>query len=118
LENRAGPPGGEVPAAGAGPVRSGWSTLTATPLPPGIHPGTWFEIFRGEQRARRRLKLSAILADTGEVLFTTRTGEEALTLPLPRFLEDLREGRSRPIEDTNRFEEALQAVIRSRDAGD
>ena len=91
---------------------------SAAPLPPEVRPGTWFEIFLGEHRAKRRLKLSAVMTDTGEVLFATRTGEETLTLPLQRFLDDLREGRSSPIEDTNRFEHALQAVIRSRATDD
>ena len=91
---------------------------TAAPLPPAVRPGTWFEIYRGSHRPKRRLKLSTILPDTGEVLFTSRTGEEVVTLPLKQFLRDLRTGRSRPIEDTNRFEEALQAVIRSRTQGE
>ena len=99
----------EVAEAEEGPTEP-----VTTALPPSVRPGTWFEIHPPGQRVKRRLKLSTILLDTGEVLFSSRTGEEALTLPLDRFLEDLRSGRSRPIEDTNRFEEALQAVIRNR----
>ncbi len=80
-------------------------------IPAEVKPGAWFEIYRGEDRAKRRLKLSAILEDTGQLLFADRTGHGALEVGLEGFLEDLREGRTQLIDDSNRFDHALTAVI-------
>lgn len=80
-------------------------------IPEEVKPGAWFEIYRGESRARRRLKLSAILEDTGQLLFAERTGQGALEVDLEGFLCDLREGRTKLIDDNHRFDRALSAVI-------
>ncbi len=112
-EAKLGPDTGSAPMTAA-PGLERPPAITAAALPPSVRPGTWFQIHQHGRHAKRHLKLSTILPDTGEVLFASRSGEEALTLPIEQFLEDLRTGRSRPIEDTNRFEEALQVVIRNR----
>lgn len=80
-------------------------------IPAEVKPGAWFEIYRGEDKAKRRLKLSAILEDTGQLLFADRTGHGALEVNLEGFLEDLRENRTQLIDDSNRFDRALTAVI-------
>ncbi|MEA3410223.1 MAG: DUF1631 family protein [Pseudomonadota bacterium] len=80
-------------------------------IPAEVKPGSWFEIYRGEDHAKRRLKLSTILEDTGKLLFADRSGRGALEVELEGFLEDLREGRSALIEETSRFDRALSAVI-------
>ncbi len=80
-------------------------------IPEEVKPGAWFEIYRGESRARRRLKLSAILEDTGQLLFAERTGQGALEVDLEGFLCDLREGRTKLIDDNHRFDRALSMVI-------
>jgi hypothetical protein len=80
-------------------------------IPAEVKPGAWFEIYRGESRSRRRLKLSAILEDTGQLLFAERTGQGALEVDLEDFLCDLREGRSKLIDDNHRFDRALCMVI-------
>lgn len=82
-------------------------------IPAEVKPGKWFEIYRGDERAKRRLKLSAILEESGQVLFADRSGFNALELDLARFLTDLREGRSKLIDDNNRFDHALTQVIDS-----
>lgn len=80
-------------------------------IPAEVKPGSWFEIYRGEDHAKRRLKLSTILKDTGKLLFADRKGHGALEVDLAGFLDDLREGRSRLIEETSRFDRALSVVI-------
>ena len=80
-------------------------------IPAEVKPGAWFEIYRGEDKARRRLKLSAILEDTGQLLFADRTGQGALEVNLEGFLKDLREGRTQLMDASNRFDRALSAVI-------
>jgi len=80
-------------------------------LPSHVRAGTWYEIYQSDDRAKRRLKLSAILEDTGQVLFANRLGESQLIIDLQTFLEDLREGYSKPINDNNLFDRALTTVI-------
>ena len=80
-------------------------------LPSHVKAGTWYEIYQSDDRAKRRLKLSAILEDTGQVLFANRLGEGELIIDLQTFLEDLREGYSKPINDNNLFDRALTSVI-------
>ena len=80
-------------------------------LPSEVKPGAWFEIYRGEDKAKRRLKLSTILTETGQLLFADRRGHGVLNVELEGFLEDLREGRTKLIDDNNRFDQALSHVI-------
>jgi Protein of unknown function (DUF1631) len=80
-------------------------------LPPYVRPGTWFEVFQAEGKAKRRLKLSTILEDTGQILFANRAGEGELIIDIETFIEDLQEGLSKPINDSNLFDRALSSVI-------
>jgi hypothetical protein len=80
-------------------------------LPPYVRPGTWFEVFQAEGKAKRRLKLSTILEDTGQILFANRAGEGELIIDIETFIEDLHEGLSKPITDSNLFDRALSSVI-------
>jgi hypothetical protein len=80
-------------------------------LPPYVRPGTWFEVFQAEGKAKRRLKLSTILEDTRQILFANRAGEGELIIDIETFIEDLNEGLSKPINDSNLFDRALSSVI-------
>ena len=80
-------------------------------LPPYVKPGTWFEVFQAEGKAKRRLKLSTILEDTGQILFANRIGEGEITIDIETFINDLKEGYSKPINDSNLFDRALSSVI-------
>jgi hypothetical protein len=82
-------------------------------LPVHVRPGTWYEVFQAEDGPKRRLKLSAILRDTGQVLFANRSGEGELIIDLETFLEDLSEGQTTPIVESNLFDQALSSVIRN-----
>ncbi len=80
-------------------------------IPEEVRPNSWFEIYQGEGRARRRLKLSAILEDTGQLLFVDRTGRGILEIEIECFVDDYNEGRSKLLNDNNRFDSALSSVI-------
>jgi hypothetical protein len=82
-------------------------------VPEEVKPGAWFEIYRGEGKAKRRLKVSVVLEDIGRLLFADRTGRGVLEIELQSFLEDLRAGRTMLISDDNRFDQALSLVIES-----
>lgn len=79
-------------------------------LPAQVQPGKWFEVFQGEGVAKRRAKLNTILDETGQLVFVTRN-EENFELDVDTFLKDFRANRSNVIEDSNRFDKALSAVI-------
>jgi hypothetical protein len=82
-------------------------------VPAELTPGAWFEIYRGEGKAKRRLKLSVVLEATGRLLFADRTGRGVLEVELASFLQDLQAGRTILIDDSNRFDQALSVVIDS-----
>ncbi|MCP4407613.1 MAG: DUF1631 domain-containing protein [Gammaproteobacteria bacterium] len=80
-------------------------------VPAELKPGVWVEIYRGEDRSKRRLKLSTILHETGELLFSDRMGEGVLEVDLENFLIDLDAGRTKLIDDSNLFDHALTSII-------
>jgi hypothetical protein len=71
----------------------------------------WFEIYRGPNRGKRRLKLATTRNLENGVRFENRSGHEELSIELDAFLDDLLAGRTRPISDSNVFDEALSQVI-------
>ncbi|MGI9303411.1 MAG: DUF1631 family protein [Gammaproteobacteria bacterium] len=92
---------------------SAWLNMLLACVPTDVRPGAWFEIFRGRGLAKRRLKVTSIRQDTGHVLFTDHSGEVMLHVHLETFLQDLRTGRSKLINDSNLFDRALASFIRS-----
>ncbi|MEN8130974.1 MAG: DUF1631 family protein [Pseudomonadota bacterium] len=80
-------------------------------LPSYLKPGTWFEIRLTEGGGRRILKLSSVLEEANQVLFTSRSRDEELTIDLTTFLDDLERGQSKPFDDSNLFDRALNSVI-------
>lgn len=80
-------------------------------LPSDLHPGVWFEIFDGDDRPVRRLKLSVILADVAKLVFVDRQGIVVLEKDADEFLHELENAQSRFIADHSTFENALGSVI-------
>ena len=85
--------------------------ITVKDLPKNIVPGTWFEIYQGEDKAKRRLKFSTTLAETNCLLFTDRSGDFILEIDIKTFMDDLDSGRTNLINESNRFDLALSSVI-------
>jgi len=85
--------------------------FTLDDMPESIVPGTWLEIYQGDTKAIRRLKFSATIEATNSLLFTDRSGDYSLKIDLQTFMHDFAAGRTRVINESNRFDLALSSVI-------
>ncbi len=80
-------------------------------LPGNIIPGVWLEIYQGIDKAKRRLKFSNTLDDSECLVFTDRSGDYTFEIDIKTFMGDLNSGRTRLINEGNRFDLALSSVI-------
>jgi len=74
-------------------------------------PGAWYEIYTGEDKALRRLKLSIILNDAAKLIFVDRKGVKVIEKDAEEFAKELENNRSRLIADHSTFDYALSKVI-------
>jgi len=74
-------------------------------------PGVWYEIYNGEDKAIRRLKLSVILTDAAQLIFVDRKGVKVIEKDAEVFAEELEQGRSRVLADHSTFNHALGQVM-------
>lgn len=82
-------------------------------LPAHVKPGTWFEVFIGENKSIRRLKLSVIIMDTAKLVFIDRMGIKVLEKDAIEFINELENGKSQFLADHSIFNHALSNVILS-----
>lgn len=82
-------------------------------IPREVVVGNWFELYMGESKPKRHLKLIKIDHETPCLMFSDSKGREAVEVDLPRFLEDLSEGKTAMIQQGNHFDQALSRVIGS-----
>ena len=80
-------------------------------LPSDVQPGVWFEVFNGEDKPVRHLKLSVVLTDVAKLVFVDRHGVKVMEKDAEDFLLELNSGQSRLIANHSTFEHALGAVI-------
>ena len=80
-------------------------------LPSDAKPGVWFEIFNGEDRAVRRLKMSVVLTEVAKVIFVDRKGVKVIEKDAAEFAEELKTNKSRILADHSTFDHALGKVI-------
>ncbi len=85
-------------------------------LPDSVRPGVWFQIFDGEDRPVRRLKLSVIIMEEARLIFVDRLGKKVLEKDAEQFTRELSEGQSEVIADHSVFDHALSQVIQSLSA--
>ena len=76
-------------------------------------PGAWYEIYNGEDKAVRRLKLSVILTDAAQLIFVDRKGIKVLEKDAEVFAQELEEDRSRMLADHSTFDHALGQVMKA-----
>lgn len=76
-------------------------------------PGVWYEIFNGEDKPVRRLKLSVILTDAAQLIFVDRKGMKVIEKDAEDFARELEENRSRVLADHSTFDNALGNVIKA-----
>jgi len=74
-------------------------------------PGVWYELYNGEGKAIRRLKLSVILTDAAQLIFVDRKGVKVIEKDAEEFAKELEENRSRVLADHSTFNHALGNVI-------
>jgi len=74
-------------------------------------PGVWYEVYNGEDKPIRRLKLSVILTDAAQVIFVDRKGMKVIEKDVEDFARELEENRSRMLADHSTFNNALGQVI-------
>lgn len=82
-------------------------------LPQDVKQGVWFEIYNGEDKAPRRVKLSVVLFDEAKLIFVDRHGNKVMEKTATEFMQELNEKRSRIIADHSIFNHALGQVINS-----
>ncbi|MCW8942438.1 MAG: DUF1631 domain-containing protein, partial [Gammaproteobacteria bacterium] len=80
-------------------------------LPTYVKPGTWFEIYNGEDHPVRRLKMSVILIETGNIVFVDRKGIKGIEKDAGEFAEELKNNKSCLIADHSTFDHALGNVL-------
>ena len=76
-------------------------------------PGVWYEIYNGEDKAIRRLKLSVILTDVAKLIFVDRKGVKVIEKDAGEFAKELEDNRSRVLADHSTFDHALGQVMHS-----
>ncbi|MBL4712051.1 MAG: DUF1631 family protein [Gammaproteobacteria bacterium] len=74
-------------------------------------PGVWYEIFNGQDKPVRRLKLSVILTDSAQLIFVDRKGLKIIEKDAEVFAHELEDKRSKLIADHSTFDQALGNVI-------
>ena len=74
-------------------------------------PGMWFEIYNGDDKPVRRLKLSVILTDAAQLIFVNRKGVKVIEKDAEDFANELEDHRSRILADHSTFDYALGNVM-------
>jgi hypothetical protein len=82
-------------------------------LPENVKPGVWFEVFNGEDKAIRRVKMSTILTEAAKIIFVDRKGIKIIEKDAGDFADELNQNRSRLLADHSTFDHALSKVIGS-----
>jgi len=80
-------------------------------LPKDIKPGLWFELFDGDDKPVRRLKLSVIIMEEAQLIFVNRQGVKIMEKNAIEFAEELESEKSKMIADHSIFDQALSNVI-------
>jgi hypothetical protein len=76
-------------------------------------PGVWYELYNGDDKPVRRLKLSVILTDAAQLIFVDRKGMKVIEKDAEDFARELEENRSRVLADHSTFDHALGNVIKA-----
>jgi len=80
-------------------------------LPSDLHPGAWFQIFNGDDKPVRRLKLSIVLTEVAKLIFVDCHGVKVIEKDAGDFARELENQQSKFIADHSTFEHALGTVI-------
>ena len=75
-----------------------------------FHPGEWYLVHTGGAQVPRRLKAYLVDNARGMLVFSDRLERPILERPIAQFVEDVLAGRSHPVFDDERYNQALKQL--------
>ncbi len=80
-------------------------------IPPNVMPGTWFQVYMGEDQTARRCKLSVIIIEDANMMFVNHKGELVTEKTFEEFNKEIEENKTVMIMGHSVFDHAFKSVI-------
>lgn len=80
-------------------------------LPANAVPGTWFQLYMGEDQIDRRCKLSVVILEDSNMMFVNHKGELIIEKSFADFETEIAENKTIVIMGHSVFDHALKAVV-------
>ncbi len=80
-------------------------------IPPNVMPGTWFQVYMGEEKTARRCKLSVIIIEDENMMFVNHKGEIVTEKTFEEFNKEVAENKTVMIMGHSVFDHAFKSVI-------
>lgn len=80
-------------------------------IPPNVMPGTWFQVYMGEDQTARRCKLSVIIIEDANMMFVNHKGEIVTEKTFEDFNKEIEENKTVMIMGHSVFDHAFKSVI-------
>jgi hypothetical protein len=80
-------------------------------IPPNVMPGTWFQVYMGEDESARRCKLSVIIIEDANMMFVNHKGEIVTEKTFEEFNKEVEENKTVMIMGHSVFDHAFKSVI-------
>ncbi len=80
-------------------------------IPANLMPGTWFQLYMGEDQLARRCKLSVIVPEDANLMFVNHKGELIVEKSFDEFNAEITTNKTKVIMEHSIFDSALRTVI-------
>jgi len=80
-------------------------------IPSYLIPGTWFQLYMGEDQLARRCKLSVIVPEDANLIFVNHKGEIIVEKSFDEFNAEIATNKTKVIMEHSIFDNALRSVI-------
>ena len=80
-------------------------------IPPNVMPGTWFQVYMGEDKTARRCKLSVVIIEDANMMFVNHKGELVIEKTFEEFNKEVEENKTVMIMGHSVFDHAFKSVI-------
>ncbi len=80
-------------------------------IPTNLVPGTWFQLYMGEDQLARRCKLSVIVPEDANLMFVNHKGELIIEKSFDEFNAEIATNKTKVIMEHSVFDNALRTVI-------
>jgi len=80
-------------------------------LPTSAVPGSWFQLYMGEDQIARRCKLSVVILEDSNMMFVNHRGELIIEKSFSDFETEMAENKTTVIMEHSVFDHALKSVI-------